>query len=117
MSVFILATIIAIILPIMCLSKTRVLSGGINTKIIFFLALLFIQIIVEGILAYYEYAYLIKYISAMFVLSRLIYIIYLYRFKNAISETSPFSYYLISITYWSNFIFWLFILHRLILKF
>jgi len=117
MSVFIFALIIAIILPLTCLYITKFQIKEINTKISLFLLLLLVQIICEGLLAYFDNIDLIKYVSAFFVLTRLIYIIYLYRFKFLLAEINKKSYYLVSLTYWLNFIFWTFVINRLILKF
>jgi len=117
MSVFIFALIIAIFLPIFCSLHTKFQIKEINENTGLFLALLLVQITSEGLLTYFESTHLIKYTSAFFVLIRLAFIIYLYRFKYLLAKMNKSSYYLISLTYWLNFIFWTFILNRLILKF
>ncbi|MCL1123361.1 hypothetical protein [Shewanella surugensis] len=125
MSIFTVAFIISIALPLLCLQQLwcqnrhqdRWKSKAINVNIALFLIVLFIQIVCEALLAHFGHIEWIKYVSSLFVITRIGYLIYLYRLRTLITELNKPLTILILIGYWSNLILWLVVLTRLMLKF
>ena len=116
MNIFIIAFIIGLLMPSICLYLNWRQERNIRLHCLFFIALLIVQIICEAFLAKFNLAHLIKYSSAIFVFVRLLHLTYLFQLKESIKKRQPKVRHLIRITYWANILLWPLILIRLISK-
>ena len=114
-SIFIIAFIIGLVLPILCLGISWQ-QRDLRLHGIFFIALLLVQIISEALLARFNLLPVIKYSSAVFVLLRILYLAYLFRLKALLTTFRDSNRFIMVLSYWANCLLWPLILLRLISK-